>query len=351
MLMMAAVAIVRDGSLAGHQMPPAPADEAPTVAVAPDGTITVNTSEIGRGYTGYAGATPLKVTIADGRIKEIEPLPNPETPDFFARATDKVLPAYIGLTVDEALTADVDGATGATLSSNALKENIRAACKEAHAAPTSQTAVSSPNDLHPFRGIDGNTADWCVLIVTLCGAILPWFVKDRRYRFAQLVANVAVLGFWGGTFLSYARMVGWMANGMALPALLAPAVMLVAAFIYPLFGRPNHYCTWICPLGSLQELAGKCTKRKWRLSKGLVNTLTWVRRLLWCALMTMMWLGAGFAWMDYELFAAFIVESAAWWLMALAAAVIVLSVFIPRPFCRFLCPTGTLFKIAESYPK
>ena len=35
----------------------------------------------------------------------------------------------------------------------------------------------------------------------------------------------------------------------------------------------------------------------------------------------------------------------------IAAAFVTLSVFVPRPYCRFACPTGTLFKLAEANGK
>jgi polyferredoxin len=57
--------------------------------------------------------------------------------------------------------------------------------------------------------------------------------------------------------------------------------------------------------------------------------------------------GTGFEWMDYELFSAFIFQSAATVVIVLAIVFVVLSVFVTRPYCRFVCPTGTLFKLAE----
>jgi polyferredoxin len=33
--------------------------------------------------------------------------------------------------------------------------------------------------------------------------------------------------------------------------------------------------------------------------------------------------------------------------MVLAVAFVLLSIVVPRPYCRFVCPTGTLMKTAE----
>ena len=63
--------------------------------------------------------------------------------------------------------------------------------------------------------------------------------------------------------------------------------------------------------------------------------------------MLLMLTGLWADWTNYEIFSAFIVGTAAVAVLAMAAVVLVLSVFVPRPYCRFVCPTGTLFKVAQ----
>ena len=185
------------------------------------------------------------------------------------------------------------------------------------------------------------------LIVVLMAAIVPLFYRGKRYRTAQLVLNVVVLGLWGGTFLNWSMFVAYFSGGINVWISLVPIVMLVTAFIYPLFGKKNYYCTHICPFGSLQELAGRPMKRKWKLGSTTVKWLGRFRQALFATLMVLMLTGTGFEWMDYELFSAFIFRSAATVVIVLAIVFVVLSVFVTRPYCRFVCPTGTLFKLAE----
>lgn len=64
--------------------------------------------------------------------------------------------------------------------------------------------------------------------------------------------------------------------------------------------------------------------------------------------MLAMWSGVWFSWMDYELFAAFLFDRAPYVLTVVAVAVVILSVFVNRPYCRFICPTGSLFKISQN---
>ena len=70
--------------------------------------------------------------------------------------------------------------------------------------------------------------------------------------------------------------------------------------------------------------------------------------LLWGALMLCLWTGLWVRWIDYELFTAFFVTTAAWGILVAGAIVIVLSAWIPRPYCRFVCPAGTLLRMSQN---
>mgnify|MGYP000850091601 FL=1 len=182
-------------------------------------------------------------------------------------------------------------------------------------------------------------------IVVLMAAIIPLFVKNKRYRVFQLLLNFVVLGLWGGTFISWSVLVGFMSGGMNVWISLIPIIMLITAFIYPLFGKKNYYCTHVCPLGSVQELAGMTNHNKLKMSKQTVQYLEHFRKLLFWVLMILMLAGVWSQWMDYELFVAFIFKSAAWVIILIAVVFILLSFFVPRPYCRFVCPMGSLLKL------
>lgn len=90
-----------------------------------NGTYIVNTTKLTPDVLGYEGATPLKIYITNGKIERIEALSNHETPRFFARVKSLLLPKWNGMEVSQALKTPVDGVTGATYSSKAVKENVR----------------------------------------------------------------------------------------------------------------------------------------------------------------------------------------------------------------------------------
>ena len=90
-----------------------------------NGVYIVNTTKLGANVQGYNGPTPLKIYIKGDKIEKIETLPNDETPRFFEMVKTGLLNKWNGMTVKQAASAKVDAVTGATYSSNAVKENVR----------------------------------------------------------------------------------------------------------------------------------------------------------------------------------------------------------------------------------
>lgn len=94
------------------------------------GVYTVNTTTLSQDVKGYNGPTPLIITIEGDKVVKVEALENSETPGFFKRMTDGgMLQRWNGMTVDDALAAEVDAVAGATFSSNAVIKNVRLGLK------------------------------------------------------------------------------------------------------------------------------------------------------------------------------------------------------------------------------
>ena len=374
-LILAAAAILRDGRILGHDLRKAQEAKAlknDTLEVTTDGAFVVNTKPLAKDVQGYGGPVPLKIHIKDGRVAAVEAEPNAESPDFFNRAKE-LLNHWQNKSVDEALAEEVDAVSGATFSSKAIIANMQRGLAYAKqhgqwgedgsvgalgtsASPIEGGSVgaletSAPPIVGGSAGAHGTSAPPIVaLIVVLLGAVVPLFYNNRRLHLVQLAVNVVVLGLWTGTFVSYTLFLRIFAGGVSLStigALAAPLLMLIVALIYPLAGRSGHYCANVCPFGSAQELAGKLSRRKLRITPRVLKLLSVLRNLLWGVLMALLLTGTCTAWIDYELFTAFLYSSASVWVIVLAALFLVLSVWVPRPYCRFVCPTGALVKSVE----
>ena len=337
--MLVAASLTVNKAIFGHSFTtptPGETSELPTDAVTtgPDGTVIIHTANLPGTIAGYAGHVPLDIYIKDGKISDIEALPNEETPSFFERAS-ALLGKWKGLSPEEGLETKVDAVSGATFSSSAIINNVNTGLSY-YSGEANRSSHSVPVKI------------WIAFAVTLCACLLPLFVKNRIYHNIQLIANVIVLGFWGGMFLDYYQILGYISNGFMFPVGLVAITMLIAAFIFPLFGHPQHYCNHICPLGAAQQLVAQICGYKIHMSVRLIKILDWFRKILWALLMLFLWADCLTGWMDLELFQAFQFASASWWIIGVAIGFILLSVVIPRPYCRFVCPTGSLFKQSEN---
>lgn len=352
-LLLASLAVIKQGKLMGHDFAVAAATttsagdtaaaEVPgALRTLADGSVVVNTTDIAADVSGYAGRVPLEITLKDNVVTGIKALGNAESKPFFDKAS-ALFAQWTGKNVAEAERMKVDAVSGATFSSKAIIGNVQRGLQYVQHMEHGATAAS---------GLAGSNAvpsakDIVGLAVVLLAAVAPLFVKNRRYRVAQTVLNVVVLGFWCGAFLSYTSIISFFANGWHGWAFAAVAVMLVTAFVYPLFGKPSYYCANVCPFGGMQQLAGSLLRFKLKLSPAALRRLDIMRQVLWALLMLFVWSGVWSAWIDYEPFTAFLFGSASWVAIAVAAITVAVSFVIVRPYCRFVCPMGTLFRYSQ----
>ncbi|MDD7649663.1 4Fe-4S binding protein [Cloacibacillus porcorum] len=335
LLLTAAIALNRDGHLLGMTPGGRNSGETQTEWTAADGSRLISTEELAKDVLGFGGSVPLHIYMREGHVVRVEALDNYETPPFFAQVARDILPAWNGLTADEALKKEVAAVSGATISSRAVIENFRRGMEYARGTVAArESGLPGPRTLAAFA-------------TALCGLLLPFFIKSAKYRFIQLLANTAVLGFWSGSFLSLSLLTNIAANGVKTWSAALALPLIFAAFIMPFLGKKGHYCSWMCPLGSLQELLNRLPVPKINIPASAVKWLEYLREAVWLAMMMLMWLGVGFELMDYELFSAFLFRRAAPLVLALAAVFFALSLVTPRPYCRFLCPTGTLIRFAQ----
>ena len=90
-----------------------------------DGTFVVNTTTLAQDVEGYNGPTPVEIYIKKNKIVKVVLLKSQETPKYTARIKKQMLPAYEGQKVSKNKYAEVDALTGATFTSDAVKENVK----------------------------------------------------------------------------------------------------------------------------------------------------------------------------------------------------------------------------------
>ena len=181
--------------------------------------------------------------------------------------------------------------------------------------------------------------------------------STRRLRWVRVTYLAFTLVFIGWvaqgqlTIVTLTSLIEAAVSGQGLAFLLAdPVTVLLWAFVLVtlvVWGR-GSFCGWLCPFGALQELLSLATQRLGfkpvRVRRRLDASLKWVKYGVLAVLVG----GAGVAaaWtetaVEIEPFktAISLGFDRAWPFVAWALACLVLSVFVFRGYCRYVCPLG-----------
>lgn len=181
------------------------------------------------------------------------------------------------------------------------------------------------------------------LAAAVVGAFL-WKVGlfSREVKYALLIVTL-VLGF-----SIFSPMLPYMFQELVLQvgdgagAVLLGAAFGMAAYILVVLLFSRHFCGYLCPVGAVQELAYTIPSPKVKVPwKAVPQVVRWVVFVLV--------VGAGIAASLPVLRALgirqfFTLTLSAGFLVFLV--LVLVSVFLYRPFCRFACPPGALFSLA-----
>lgn len=292
---------------------------------------------------GYSGPTPLAVILdADRTIIKVELLKNSEDGPFLQTVIDSgLLKKWDRLKVDDAAGQQIDAVTGATFSSTAIIQNMSLTLRALQAVKV------TPVNANPAGRL--TVLNWACLGVIALAAILALFFKQSRIlRKIQLWLNIIVLGVLSGQFISLSSLSSRVADGYLLSgAGLIVGAMIVLALVMPLMTGRNVYCFWLCPFGSLQETAGSFNSHKLVLPAKLAKVLGYSRGVIFGLLLFLWSCNLGFELVSAELFPAMLWSAASATLIFGGILVVIASLFIARPYCRFVCPTGFLVDLIQ----
>ncbi|MBQ3595486.1 MAG: 4Fe-4S binding protein [Bacteroidales bacterium] len=306
------------------------------------GTI-VNTSPFSDEIYGYNSTTPLTIFLDENdRISEVEICENRETRGYLNKVINSgYLDLWDGLTPKEAATHNVDAVSGCTFTSIAVAQSLQIRMQ----------------DLSKEKGkmaIDRKllARQICIVLVTILAAICFFNPnKTKILRYVTLLLSIAILGFWTNSLLSLALFYNWMTNGISLAIQLPLLVIAVLAILLPLFTKKSFYCQYLCPFGAAQEFVGvigqkaKGKRQKTSSVKSKVfNFFVVFRKVILLVLLLIVALGVGLDLSVVEPFPIFNYQSIGFGVAIFAAVIIVASVFIKKPWCNYLCPTGTLLE-------
>ena len=203
----------------------------------------------------------------------------------------------------------------------------------------------------PARALFAEYLDIAVLAAAL--GLATWLVYQRRSRKGLMMLSVFSLLYFGFWRKGCVCAIGSLQNvSLALcDRSYAVPLSVVAFFVLPLAlallaGRT--FCAGVCPHGALQDLV---------LLKPL-KVPAWLEQAL--SVLPYIYLGAGvlfaatgsaFIICEYDPFVPIFRLSGRTLMVLSGAALVLLGMFVGRPYCRFLCPYGALLKLAAVVAK
>ncbi|QPC84481.1 FMN-binding protein [Phototrophicus methaneseepsis] len=292
--------------------------------------------------TGYGGPMLLLVgTDVDGNIIGTSIIEHGETPNFFGQLDRQdYYDQFFGANYSDALYLgeDIDGVSGATLSSEAVAQSIRQAVRGIASAAIDGAQV--PPDQRPVKFGAPEVALIALFVVSFFLHRLKRQPTLKKYgRWLILLSGLFILGFVFNKPFTLSNVItllsgywpDWHTN--LYWYLLVGGIILVTS----IQGK-NPYCSWFCPFGAAQEVLGSISGAKPYQPRQLYSKLRWVQRALsFTAIvlgLAMRQPGAA----SYEPFGTLFNLQGSWPQWVMLVMVLLGSLVIYRPFCNYLCP-------------
>ena len=190
-------------------------------------------------------------------------------------------------------------------------------------------------------------------VAVLIGALLvtAWMVLKKRSRQGLVWVSLFSLAYFGFYRQGCICAIGSIQNlslalfndnySIPLSVLLFFSIPLLAAL---LFGRV--FCAGVCPLGAIQELTGF---RQIRIPKRVEAVLTVIPFVYLGLAVLFAATGSQFIICRYDPFVGFFRIDAPYTMVIFGSLLLVVGIFVNRPYCRYLCPYGVLQNIFSRF--
>ena len=203
-----------------------------------------------------------------------------------------------------------------------------------------------------FHGVPFEQMWNIVDIVLLVGmmSVVVWAAYKKLSRaviFSMSIVSVLYFGFFRSGCVCSVGSIQNVVMAFTDPNYHLPWYVLLI-FILPiifalLFGRV--FCSGVCPLGALQELVNV---RNFRLSRAVSSTLTMIPWVYLAFTILYAATRSQFLICRFDPFIGIFRMGGDVGMITFGVVLLIMSVFIGRPFCQFLCPYGALLSIFSS---
>jgi Na+-translocating ferredoxin:NAD+ oxidoreductase RnfG subunit len=290
--------------------------------------------------SGYGG--PLKTATAvnlEGRIVGLSIVNDKETPSYISKVKNGNLQTdLIGKSFQDnfILGEDIDGVSGATFSSRALNGSAK---KGVRFVSQKYLGYKIPKD--ETFSIDFGMIEITLILLFAIGyfAHRKTFKYKSVARWATMICGLLILGFYYNQQLTLSHvsqlLLGYFPD---FQTHLYWYLLLGGIFFVFTVDNKNPYCHWFCPFGAAQECLGAIGAAKVRSTGKYTNLLVWMQRIIALAaiLLALYFRNPGIS--SFEVFGTLFNLTGSNFQFAVLGIILISSLFIKRPWCKYLCP-------------
>lgn len=225
-------------------------------------------------------------------------------------------------------------------------------CGAQQPLPEFSTSYQIPSMTEPPPERPGVEYFNAVLLIAALGvaAYIALRMRSRRFMLGMVVICLIYFGFVRQGCICAIGATQNFTLSMADPTYALPlvvAVFLFAPLIIALFfGRA--FCSSVCPLGGIQEVV---LLKPVKVARWLEQSLGMLRHAYLGLAILSAAMGGSFLICRYDPFVGFFRLSAPLAMLLVGGGMLLLGMFVGRPYCRFLCPYAVLLKWCSSVSK
>ena len=193
--------------------------------------------------------------------------------------------------------------------------------------------------------------DMAVLVVVL--ALASWLTLRQRSRRELVwlgIFSVTYFGFWRKGCICSIGSIQNISQAIFDPSYAVPVVALVFGLLplaaALLFGRV--FCSSVCPHGALQDLV---LLKPVKVPEWLEHALRLLAYIYLGLALVFAATGGGYIICQYDPFVPLFRLGGSALMVGLGVALLLIGVFVGRPYCRFLCPYGVLLGMLSMISK
>jgi len=293
-----------------------------------------------RSAQGYAGPVTIAVGLdTNGQIVGTAIVKETESSAFFRKVIDKGYPQkFVGKSCADQfeIGSDIDAVTGATVSLAALTKAVYLACSDIAGNQLGLPFVAKDSPAIRF-GLPES-----VLILLFIVGFLAYSKKlsmTRYLKWFALIASLILIGFVLKRPVSLINVNSLLIGYWPRWQNDIYWYLLLAGVLIPVILKgESPYCNNICPFGATQQILVTLGGSKMEIPpeySRFLKLFQWT--LAWLAVMCAL-LFRNPSIMTYEVSATFFTVIGQNWQFILLGLILILSLFVARPWCNYICP-------------